>query len=66
MRVITHTAQPVLRDALAYVRDTWPYWKRKGGADHLMVMTQDQGTRFLLSEVPEASPLRNVPWSEPR
>ena len=33
------------------------YWARKGGADHLMVFTQDQGTRYVREQVPEAGPL---------
>ena len=52
----THTAQPVLRDALRYVRTTWPYLEKHPGR-HLMVMTQDQGTRFVRREVPGAARL---------
>lgn len=26
-----------------YISTEWPYWKRRGGADHLFVMTDDWG-----------------------
>ena len=61
----THTAQPVLRDALKYVSTTWPYLHRLPGR-HIMVMTQDQGTRFVRREVPEAARLIVVHhWGAP-
>ena len=43
----TNPAAKPLRDAIAYVKATWPqHWARKGGRDHIMVMTQDQGNRY--------------------
>ena len=50
-RHFTQPAAKPLRDAIRYVADTWPYWARKGGADHLMVFTQDQGTRYVREQV---------------
>jgi len=44
------SARPT-RAALAYVRKTWPFFDRKNGADHLMVMSQDQGNRFVRQQV---------------
>ena len=29
--------------AVSYVRDTWPYWDRSGGKNHLLVTADDQG-----------------------
>jgi hypothetical protein len=32
-----------LKEVQAYIAQQWPYWDRKGGADHLMVLTDDHG-----------------------
>ena len=53
-----HFTRPAERptvDALRYVRETWPYFKRRNGADHLLVMTQDQGNRFARNAVRNAA-----------
>ncbi|KAL1503656.1 hypothetical protein AB1Y20_012129 [Prymnesium parvum] len=42
-----------LREAMAYVRTTWPYFDRSGGADHLLVMTNDKGATFIRGAVPD-------------
>jgi len=56
-----------LRDAIAYVQSTWPYFDRHGGKDHIVVMTQDQGNRFVRQQVPEAVPLIMIHhWGAPR
>ena len=39
----TQPAHKPLRDAIRYVKATWPFWARRGGRDHIVVMTQDQG-----------------------
>ena len=63
----TGPAQKPLRDAIAYVRTTWPYFQRRGGRDHIMVMTQDQGNRYVRAQVPEAEPLILIHhWGAPR
>ena len=63
----TTPAVKPLRDVIAYVKKTWPYFDRKGGRDHMMVMTQDQGNRFVRQSVPEASPLILIHhWGAPR
>ena len=37
----TQPAHKPLRDAVQYVQKTWPkWWGRKGGRDHIVVMTQ--------------------------
>ena len=62
----TPAAKP-LRDAIEYVKSTWPYFGRKGGKDHIMVMTQDQGNRFVRSTVKEAEPLILIHhWGAPK
>ena len=33
----------LVRDAIAHVRDTHPYWNASGGADHFMVFSYDHG-----------------------
>ncbi|PNH07497.1 putative glucuronosyltransferase, partial [Tetrabaena socialis] len=33
----------MLRDALAWVNATFPYWARRGGRDHLLLFTHDEG-----------------------
>ena len=64
-----HFTQPAvkpLRDVLRYVGTTWPYLKRKGGSDHLIVMTQDQGNRYVRATVPESDPLIMIHhWGAP-
>ena len=63
----TQPAHKPLRDVLAYVRATWPYFDRHGGKDHIVVMTQDQGNRFVRQSVPEAAPLIMIHhWGAPR
>ena len=63
----TAPAVKPLRDVIAYVRATWPYFDRNGGRDHLVVMTQDQGNRFVRQSVPEAQPLIMIHhWGAPR
>ena len=63
----TAPAAKPLRDAINYVKSTWPYFNRKGGKDHIMVMTQDQGNRFVRQTVPEANPLILIHhWGAPR
>ena len=63
----TTPAVKPLRDAIAYVKTTWPYFARKGGKDHIMVMTQDQGNRFVRQSVPEATPLMLIHhWGAPK
>lgn len=63
----TQTAAVALRAALKYVQETWPYMKRNGGRDHILVFTQDQGNRFVRSLVPQATPLIHVHhWGAPR
>ena len=55
-----------LRDALKYVNTTWPYLRRHPKR-HVMVMTQDQGNRFVRDLVPEAAPLIFLHhWGAPR
>lgn len=62
----TQPAHAPLREVLRYVRSTWPYWNRTGGRDHLIVMTQDQGNRFVRDSVPEAAPLIMIHhWGAP-
>ena len=57
----TQPAHKPLRDAIAYVKATWPqHWARRGGRDHIMVMTQDQGNRFVRAQVREAPQLGPV------
>ena len=63
----TMPAAKPLRDAINYVKQTWPYFARSGGKDHIMVMTQDQGNRFVRQTVPEATPLILIHhWGAPR
>ena len=55
----TQPAHKPLRDAIAYVKATWPqHWARRGGRDHIMVMTQDQGNRFVRAQVREEEVVR--------
>jgi len=63
----TQPAHKPLRDAIAYVKATWPqHWARRGGRDHIMVMTQDQGNRFVRAQVPESAPLMMIHhWGAP-
>jgi hypothetical protein len=63
----TLPAAKPLRDVLQYVRQTWPkYWARRGGRDHLIVMTQDQGNRFVRESVRESTPLIMIHhWGAP-
>ena len=65
-----HFTRPAIkptRDALEYVAHTWPYLKRHGGRDHILVMTQDQGNRFVRESVPEADGLILIHhWGAPR
>ena len=62
----TTPAVKPLRDALSYIKETWPYFNRNGGKDHLIVMTQDQGNRFVRQSVPEAAPLIMIHhWGAP-
>jgi predicted AlkP superfamily pyrophosphatase or phosphodiesterase len=32
-----------LKEVQKYIAQYWPYWDRKGGADHLWVLTDDHG-----------------------
>lgn len=32
-----------MREAIAHVRDNYPYWNASGGADHFMVFSYDHG-----------------------
>ena len=63
----TQPAHKPLRDAIAYVKKTWPqHWERHGGRDHMMVMTQDQGNRYVRVQVPESAPLMMIHhWGAP-
>ncbi|KAL3905618.1 MAG: hypothetical protein SGPRY_010853, partial [Prymnesium sp.] len=62
----TNPAQKPLRDAIKYVKTTWPYFGWRGGRDHVVVMTQDQGNRYVRSSVPEADPLIMIHhWGAP-
>ena len=62
----TQPAHKPLRDAIAYVKRTWPYFARRGGADHIVVMTQDQGNRYVRQQVPESAPLLMIHhWGAP-
>ena len=65
-----HFTQPAakpLRGVLEYIRNTWPqHWSRKGGKDHLIVMTQDQGNRYVRQQVRESDPLIMIHhWGAP-
>ena len=63
----TTPAQKPLRDAIAYVRRTWPFFDRSGGRDHIMAFTQDQGNRYVRRQVPEAAPLILIHhWGAPK
>ena len=33
----------LVREAIAHVRDSYPYWNASGGADHFMVFSYDHG-----------------------
>ena len=33
----------LVREAIAHVRDSHPYWNASGGADHFMVFSYDHG-----------------------
>ena len=41
----------MLRRAIAYVRQTWPYFNQSRGSDHLLVMTNDKGNTFMRGAV---------------
>ena len=42
----------ILRRAVGYTQQTWPYFNRSRGADHLLVMTNDKGATFMRGAVP--------------
>ncbi|KAL1511476.1 hypothetical protein AB1Y20_006274 [Prymnesium parvum] len=63
----TAAAHQPLRDAIRYVQTTWPFFNRNGGRDHIMVMPQDQGNRYVRASVREAEPLMMIHhWGAPR
>ena len=63
----TMPAHKPLRDVIRYVNVTWPYFQRRGGRDHIMVMTQDQGNRFVRDTARETEPLILIHhWGAPR
>ena len=41
------------REAYEYIRKTWPYFDKKGGADHLWVFGHDQGGWRIRQKLPE-------------
>ena len=62
----TNTAAVVLRAALQYVNETWPYFGRNGGKDHILVFSQDQGNRFVRSLVPQSKNIIHIHhWGAP-
>jgi len=42
-----------LRSAMNYVRETYPWFNKTKGADHLLVMTNDKGACFIRGSVPQ-------------
>ena len=36
-------ARSLVLDALKYIRESWPYWNRTNGRDHVWMFTHDQG-----------------------
>ena len=42
-----------LREVFDYVKDTFPWYNRSQGADHLLVMTNDKGACFIRGSVPK-------------
>ena len=42
----------LVREAFAYVQQTWPHWNQTQGADHLFVMTNDKVCRLAMIEGP--------------
>lgn len=43
----------MMRELLAYVQSAWPYFARRKGADHVLVMTNDKGATFIRWSVPQ-------------
>lgn len=41
-----------LRELLQYVQASYPWYDRRGGADHVLVMTNDKGATFIRGSVP--------------
>ena len=52
-RDLLPTGVRVHREAYEYLRATWPYFDRKGGADHLWVFGHDQGGWRIRQKLPE-------------
>jgi len=57
---LTSRGNAFLREVMAYVQKTWPHYERRGGADHLLVMTNDKGATFIRGSVPAVRPMTLV------
>ena len=45
-----HTSRMLL-EAKRWLEDAMPYWKRKGGQDHIWLVTHDEGSCWVPSEL---------------
>jgi len=57
---LTLTLTLTLQAAFQYIRETWPYFDRTGGRNHLLVVTDDVGGCSLLGDPAAKALLRNV------
>ena len=44
---VTH----MMLEARDWVRRHWPYWDRRGGRDHIWLMTHDEGACYAPTEI---------------
>jgi len=51
-RDLLPTGVRTVRQATDYIRQTWPYFDRKGGADHIWVFGHDQGAWRVRAKLP--------------
>ena len=57
---LTNRGHDFLRGVMRYVRKTWPYFDRRRGADHVLVMTNDKGATFIRGSVPDLAQMTLV------